>query len=155
MESILSIIVPVYNVEQYLPRCIDSILNQTFATFELILVDDGSTDRCSIICDEYTKKDNRIKVIHKKNGGLSDARNVGIEKAKGKYISFIDSDDFIIDKTYEILVLEAEKNNLDVITGNAINYYSAKKAKPKIKKRSFEKKIMTGREFLKNFFFLF
>lgn len=98
--ALLSIVVPVYDVEQYLPRCIDSILEQTFTDFELILVNDGSTDNCPIICDEYADKDDRIKVIHKENGGLSDARNTGINKASGKYISFIDSDDFIVENTY-------------------------------------------------------
>ena len=100
MAVLLSIVVPVYDVEQYLPRCIDSILKQSFTDFELILVNDGSTDNCPIICDEYADKDDRIKVIHKENGGLSDARNTGINKASGKYISFIDSDDFIVENTY-------------------------------------------------------
>ena len=100
MVALLSIVVPVYDVEQYLPRCIDSILEQTFTDFELILVNDGSTDNCPIICDEYADKFDRIKVIHKENGGLSDARNTGINKASGKYISFIDSDDFIVENTY-------------------------------------------------------
>ena len=91
----ISIIVPVYNVEKYLSKCIDSIINQTYKNIEIILVDDGSTDNSSKICDKYAKKDNRIKVIHKKNGGLSDARNVGIENANGIYVSFIDSDDYV------------------------------------------------------------
>lgn len=91
----VSIIVPVYNVEKYIHRCIESILNQTFADFELILVDDGSPDRCGEICDEYAQKDWRIQVIHKANGGLASARNVGIEKSKGEYILFCDSDDYV------------------------------------------------------------
>ncbi len=91
----ISIIVPVYNVERYLNRCIDSILNQTFSDFELILVDDGSPDSCPCICDEYAKKDSRIKVIHKENGGLSSARNAGLDIAKGEWVTFIDSDDWI------------------------------------------------------------
>lgn len=148
-HPLLSVIVPVYNVEEYLPRCINSILKQTFTDYELILVNDGSTDNCPIICDKYARKDNRIKVIHKENGGLSDARNAGIEIAEGKYISFIDSDDFIIENAYDILVYEAERNNLDIITGNAIRYYSEEKQKPKMKKRSFPNKIMDGLEFLK------
>ena len=96
----ISIIVPVYKVEQYLSRCIDSILNQTFQDFELILVDDGSPDNCGEICDIYALKDNRIKVIHKENGGLSDARNVGLEIAAGEYISFVDSDDVVHPQMY-------------------------------------------------------
>lgn len=93
ITPVLSIIVPVYNVEQYLPRCIDSILGQTFQDFELILVDDGSQDRCGSICDDYANQDSRIKVIHKENEGVSIARNKGLDIACGKYITFIDSDD--------------------------------------------------------------
>lgn len=91
----ISVIVPVYNVEKYLNRCVDSILNQTFTDFELILVDDESTDRCDLICDEYVKKDSRVKVIHKKNGGVSSARNAGLSIVKGEYITFCDSDDYV------------------------------------------------------------
>lgn len=91
----VSVIVPVYKVEQYLAECIDSILAQTFTDFELILIDDGSPDNCGEICEEYKKKDNRIIVIHKENGGLSDARNKGIDIAKGEYLTFVDSDDLI------------------------------------------------------------
>ena len=92
---VLSIIVPVYNVEKYLARCIDSILAQTFTDFELILVDDGSTDNSGEICDEYAGKDPRIIVIHKENGGVSSARNHGLDIARGEYITFVDSDDQI------------------------------------------------------------
>jgi len=90
-----SIIVPVYKVEPYLRRCIDSILAQTFLDFELILVDDGSPDNCPGICDEYAEKDSRIKVIHQTNGGLSSARNRGIAAAEGEYLLFCDSDDYV------------------------------------------------------------
>ena len=94
-DSELSIIVPIYNVEKYLRECVDSILNQTFTDFELILVDDGSPDGCPQICDAYAEQDNRVRVIHQKNDGLSAARNAGIEAARGNWLSFIDSDDFI------------------------------------------------------------
>ena len=100
---LISIIVPVYKVEKYLEKCVKSILNQTFADFELILVDDGSPDQCGKMCDEYAKMDDRVKVIHKENGGLSDARNAGINLASGKYISFVDSDDYISNDMYELL----------------------------------------------------
>lgn len=93
MEKFFSIIVPIYNVEKYLENCIDSVLNQTFTDLELVLVDDGSPDKCPQICDEYAKKDNRIKVLHKENGGVSEARNAGLELAGGRYVLFIDSDD--------------------------------------------------------------
>lgn len=103
MQSIISVIVPIYNVEDYLERCIKSILNQTFTKFELILVDDGATDTSPVICDQYEKLDSRIRVIHKENGGLSDARNKGLNCAKGEYICFIDSDDYIHPKYLEVL----------------------------------------------------
>lgn len=91
----VSVIVPVYKVEDYLKRCVDSVLNQSYENLEIILVDDGSPDNCGEICDEYARQDNRVKVIHKENGGLSSARNVGIKIATGEYISFIDSDDWV------------------------------------------------------------
>ena len=91
----ISVIVPVYNVEKYLRRCVDSIINQTYRNLEIILVDDGSPDKSGEICDEYAKQDSRIKVIHKKNGGVSSARNAGITAASGEYIMFVDSDDYI------------------------------------------------------------
>lgn len=100
ITPLLSIIVPVYNVEQYLPRCIDSILEQTFQDFELILVDDGSKDKSGEICDEYAKKDNRIIVIHQENKGVNAARNAGLDIATGSYITFVDSDDWIQPDSY-------------------------------------------------------
>ena len=115
MSMELSIIVPVYKVEKQLERCIRSILNQSFTNFELILVDDGSPDRCGEICDEYEKKDKRIKVIHKKNGGLSDARNAGLNIAKGKYIGFVDSDDIIHSEMYERMYNCITKYNVDIV----------------------------------------
>lgn len=102
-KNLISIIVPVYNVENYLPRCVNSILAQTYKKLEIILVDDGSTDRCGEICDEYVKKDARVRIIHKKNGGLSDARNVALDIAQGEYIGFVDSDDWIEPDMFECL----------------------------------------------------
>lgn len=110
----VSIIVPVYNVEQYLMECIKSILQQTYSNFELILIDDGSTDKSGSICDNLQSKDNRIRVIHKSNGGLSSARNVGIEVAYGNYYVFIDSDDYIDKKFIECLYKEAVEKNADI-----------------------------------------
>ena len=92
-----SIIVPVYNVENYINECIQSVLSQTMNDYEIILVDDGSLDECPAICDEWAKKESRIKVIHKKNGGLSSARNEGIRQSKGRYLLFLDSDDYWVD----------------------------------------------------------
>ena len=107
----ISVIVPIYNVEKYLPRCIDSILSQTFTDFELILVDDGSPDNCGEICDEYASRDSRIRVIHKENGGVSSARNAGLKDSVGKWISFVDSDDWLHPQYLELLILLAEKNH--------------------------------------------
>jgi len=107
MNPILSIIVPVYKVEDYIHKCISSILSQTFTDFELILIDDGSPDNCGAICDDYAKKDNRIIVIHQKNQGLSAARNAGLDIAKGDYITFVDSDDSISEYIYS--------DNMDIL----------------------------------------
>lgn len=111
----ISVIIPIYNVEKYLDRCMESILNQTFKDLEIIMVDDGSPDGCPAMCDEYAKRDNRIKVIHKKNAGLGMARNSGLDIATGDYIAFCDSDDFLSKNMYEILYTEAIKNNCDAV----------------------------------------
>ena len=113
-NQLISIIVPVYKVEEYLDKCIKSILNQTYTNLEIILVDDGSPDNCGKICDEYAKNDKRIIVIHKENGGLSDARNKGIEIAKGEYIAFIDSDDYIEKDMFEILYNLSVESHSDI-----------------------------------------
>lgn len=99
----ISVIIPVYNVEKYLDRCVNSVLNQTYKNLEIILVDDGSPDNSGLICDKYAELDNRVIVIHKTNGGLSSARNAGLEVAKGEYIGFVDSDDWIEKDMYEYL----------------------------------------------------
>lgn len=104
MSELISVIVPIYNTSEYLNRCIDSLLNQTYENLEIILVDDGSTDNCPAICDQYAKKDKRVKVIHKENGGLSSARNAGLDIATGEYIGFVDSDDFVSSEMYEVLI---------------------------------------------------
>ena len=110
----VSIIIPVYKVEKYIDKCIQSIMNQTYRNIEIILVDDGSPDSCGEICDYYAKKDNRVKVVHKMNGGLSDARNYGIEVATGKYILFVDSDDWVELDTAGYLVDLALINSSDI-----------------------------------------
>lgn len=118
----ISVIVPVYKVEKYLEKCIDSILNQTFKNFELILIDDGSPDRCGEMCDEYAEKDDRIHVIHQENRGVSAARNAGIKKASGNYIIFIDSDDYLEKDMFQIMINVAKEKETDVVTC-AINYW--------------------------------
>lgn len=103
LQPLISVIVPCYNVEEYLPKCIESILNQTYRNLEILLVDDGSPDNCGRICDEYAAKDSRIRIIHKKNGGLSDARNAALDVMTGEYVTFIDSDDYVSDDYVEYL----------------------------------------------------
>jgi len=119
----ISIIVPIYNVEKYLAECIESIQKQSYSNLEIILVDDGSPDRSGEIADRYADKDNRIKVIHKPNGGLSDARNAGMEVATGDYIGFVDSDDFLPEDAYEVMLQKAMEQDADYIIGNYINCY--------------------------------
>jgi glycosyltransferase EpsJ len=119
----VSFIVPVYKVEKYLRECVDSILAQTLESFEVLLVDDGSPDKCPEICDDYAGKDNRVRVIHKVNGGVSSARNAGIGIARGKYVCFIDSDDFISEDYTKQLFDAAEKFNADIVQ-SGISYCS-------------------------------
>lgn len=117
-KPIISVIVPVYNVESYLSDCIDSIRSQTFSDYELLLVDDGSTDTSGKMCDEYALSDDRIRVIHQKNSGLSEARNTGIDLAVGEYITFIDSDDLISNDYLELLYDTAKKYDADIAQGD-------------------------------------
>lgn len=117
-NPLVSIIVPIYKVEPYLRRCLDSIVNQTYTNLEIILVDDGSPDGCPAICDEYAAKDSRIVVIHKDNGGLSDARNAGLDICKGEYISFVDSDDWISENLINDFIFIAKKEKSSLVIGN-------------------------------------
>lgn len=113
--ELVSVIVPVYKVELYLEKCVESIRNQTYPELEIILVDDGSPDRCGAMCDGYASKDPRIRVIHKENGGLSDARNAGVEQASGRYLLFVDSDDYIDSRLVEKTVKAARENRCDIV----------------------------------------
>ena len=115
-SSVISVIVPIYDVEEYLDRCVESIVNQTYRNLEIILVDDGSPDNCPQLCDSWAEKDNRIKVVHKENGGLSDARNAGMPFATGEIISFIDSDDWIELDMYEEMLNRMQADNSDIIS---------------------------------------
>ena len=114
MGCLISVVVPIYKVEKYLRRCVDSILNQSYANLQIILVDDGSPDNCGTICDSYREQDIRVEVIHKENGGLSDARNAGIEVATGQYITFIDSDDYVACNYVEELLRAMTVANSDM-----------------------------------------
>jgi len=111
---LITVVIPIYNVEKYLEKCVYSILEQTYSKLEIILIDDGSPDKCGEICDNLKNKDTRIKVIHKENGGLSDSRNVGIENATGRYITFVDSDDYIDRNYIELLYTALTSNNADM-----------------------------------------
>ena len=147
--ELISVIVPVYKVEKYLHKCVESILNQKYTEIEIILVDDGSPDGCGAICDEYAKKDSRVKVIHKKNGGLSDARNAGLDISRGKYIAFIDSDDYVapefLDALYTALVsADADMSVAGILRvderGVALQQYHEK---PKL-----EEKVLSGTTYM-------
>lgn len=116
MNDVISIVVPIYNVDKYLDKCIESIVNQSHANLEIILVDDGSPDNCPSICDKWAKKDDRIKVIHKENGGLSHARNAGLAVATGNYITFVDSDDYIEHDMYEKLISVMHQTSSDIVS---------------------------------------
>lgn len=144
----LSIIVPVYNVELYIKQCIESLINQSIDDFEIIVVDDGSKDRSIEIVEKI--EDDRIKIIHKENGGLSSARNSGLKVAKGEYIAFVDSDDFIADKdSYRDMIRIAEDNNSDMVVGNCIWYYSDERdICTKFDESFFVNRRMNAKEFL-------
>ncbi|MFD1031917.1 glycosyltransferase family 2 protein [Metaplanococcus flavidus] len=114
MDAKISVILPIYNVEEYLPKCINSVRNQTYENLEIILVNDGSTDRCGLICELHAALDTRIKVIHKDNGGLSDARNAGMEAATGDFVAFVDSDDWIDEDMYEVLYRLSSQYDADI-----------------------------------------
>ena len=125
MKDLISVIVPVYNVESYLNRCIESLVRQTYKYLEIILVDDGSLDGCPHICDKWSERDNRIHVIHKTNGGLSSARNAGLKVAKGEYIAFLDSDDWIHTKFIEHLYITIKDYKVDIAACDICQVYSS------------------------------
>ena len=125
-QGLISVIIPVYNVEKYLQECVDSVLAQTYQNFEIILVDDGSTDSSGAICDEYAKQDERISVLHQENKGLSITRNNGLQIASGEYIYFLDSDDWIENSTLEILLQEITKESADVVFMDAKSFVEQK-----------------------------
>lgn len=126
MNDLISIIVPVYNVEEYIQKCVNSIINQTYRNIEIILVNDGSKDKSGEICDKLKQKDNRIKVIHKENGGLSDARNAGLKIANGDYIGFVDSDDYVKEDMFETLYKLNKEHNADI---SIVSFYEIYKGK--------------------------
>lgn len=142
----ISVIVPVYNVEHYLKRCVDSILNQTYVDLEIILIDDGSTDGCSALCDLYAESDDRIKVIHQDNRGLSSARNAGIEIATGEYIAFVDSDDYLLPHMYERLLAEMKDTEAEIVM---CSYVEMNESGRFLKKENILEWCGSGYEFVK------
>ncbi len=144
---LISVIVPVYNVEQYLPRCVDSILAQTYRNLEIILVDDGTKDASDRICDDYAARDSRIKVIHKENGGLSSARNAGIDIARGEFLGFVDSDDWIEPEMYEQLLKLALQYDVKLVVGGRYDFSSRRNEKT-IGLCPEKEEVITGMELL-------
>lgn len=142
-EPLVSVIIPIYNVAAYLRKCLDSVVEQTYRHLEIILVDDGSPDDCPYICDEYARKDSRIKVIHKPNGGISDARNAGIDAATGYYIGFVDSDDWLAPEMYATLVACAQKHEADIAIC-AFYYAEGRNLSPSCDKH--QEDLLLGRE---------
>ena len=150
MEDIISVVVPIYKVEKYLAQCIESIIRQTYQNLDILLIDDGSPDNCGEICESYAQKDGRITVFHKKNGGLSDARNYGIKQAKGKYICFIDSDD-CIDKQYiEILYHMCKENNCKIAQCDYLKFWD--KDEPSLPKEEVVQKKISVDEMLEGLY---
>lgn len=148
METAISVIVPIYRVEKFLPQCIESVLNQTFTDFELILVDDGSPDRCPEICDEVARRDARVRVIHQANAGLSAARNAGIEIAHGEWLGFVDSDDYIAPQFYEKLYQTAQRTDADCVMCSVQNVDESGKSIDSTLMRVADE-VKTGQEVLR------
>lgn len=145
----ISVIIPIYKDEKYLDRCVQSVLKQSYANLEIILVDDGSPDKCPKMCDDYEKLDERIKVIHKENGGLSDARNVGVKASTGECIFFLDSDDYIDLNCLEILLNDLKNNDADVAVGGHVRFDDEKFWSENIISSNVE--VLNRMEFLKRF----
>ena len=142
----VSIIVPIYNVEQYISKCIESILAQTYRDFELILVDDGSPDNCGKICDEYAKQDSRVHVIHQENKGVSAARNAGISLAKGEYIMLVDSDDFITENMLEKMHDCIAESGSDIVICGMNTFLDGEETEDKSQMNDVSTKTISGRD---------
>ena len=142
-KPVYSIIVPVFKVEAYLDKCVQSLINQTYRNIEIILVDDGSPDRCGEMCDAYARVDSRIKVIHQKNGGLSDARNTGIHAASGEYLMFVDSDDYITEDTCQSMLPYTQEGN-EILIGEGVSMGANKRLS-----HGYTSECVSGKTYLK------
>ncbi|WP_194191028.1 glycosyltransferase [Clostridium chrysemydis] len=151
MKYILSVIIPVYNIENYLEKCIDSVLKQRFKNYEIILVNDGSTDNSLKICKRYKQRYNNITLIDKKNGGLSDARNAGLKIANGEFVVFIDSDDYIDEFMFEKMINVAQKDNLDLVICDCERVYESKEIDKICKCDLDSSKLYNNEELLYNY----
>ena len=149
MDPLISVIVPVYKVEAYLPQCLDSICGQTYQNLEILLVDDGSPDRCGEICDQYAARDTRIRVIHKQNGGLSDARNAGMQQMTGSYLMFVDSDDMLPPNAVQTLFETALSENAELVIGDH-RRFSEMLPEENAKKKTVEVHRLTGSEAMRD-----
>lgn len=148
-EKLISVIIPIYKVEQYLDECVESIIKQTYKNLEIILVDDGSPDGCPQMCDEWARKDERIRVVHKKNGGLSSARNAGLDVATGEYVSFVDSDDFIaLDALQNLHDRFLRSEGIGIVSGMIYRYQDDKTCNFKQAWTLAEEKIIPAKDFL-------
>lgn len=148
-EALLSIVVPVYNVEKYITKCLDSIINQNYDNIEVIVIDDGSTDKSGLICDKFALEDKRVKVIHTSNKGVSHARNLGIVSAKGKYLTFVDADDYVDEDIYEVLLADIVSYSADIAM---CNMCQNKKSVFRFGEKSETVKLYTGSEMLEHFY---
>ena len=144
----ISVIIPVYNGQSYISRCVESILRQTYEDYEILLIDDGSTDSSPIICDKYSTENSKIRVVHKENGGLSDARNMGIKESQGKYITFVDNDDWIEPQMLEKLHDAAKVHAADIVMCNHQMRYSGDDNKKEAQNENYFDKEYTQDEFL-------
>ena len=146
IKPLISVIVPIYNVEDYLTKCLDSIVSQTYDNFEVILVDDGSTDQCPRMCDEYKERNSRFKVIHKSNGGVSSARNKGLDIAEGEYVLFVDSDDWLEPNMLEVLASTATETDADIVVCEHYNNTYNTETRSTISRNTYEKKVLVDND---------
>lgn len=148
-KPLISVIIPVYNIEKYLERCVDSVCNQTYQNIEVLLVDDGSTDSSGKLCEQLAQKDDRIKVFHKENGGSSSARNLGLSNAKGEYVGFVDSDDYISEDMYELLYEAAVEYSTDIVQVGRDEMDEAGNKLPNICEPPKEREVIASENFLR------